>query len=82
MNKQTYEELVKFFESKNLSEVASGLKKDLKGLVQPKVATAQSNKENQDQVLMIIRKAIKSHDQKSRQEEIKEAVGNLKHPLP
>jgi hypothetical protein len=33
MNKQTYEELVKFFESKSMSDVANGLKKDLKGMV-------------------------------------------------
>jgi len=33
MNKQTLEELIKFCESKNLSDIASGLKKELKGTV-------------------------------------------------
>jgi hypothetical protein len=32
MNKQTFEELIKFFESKNMSDVARGLKSDMKAL--------------------------------------------------
>lgn len=43
MNKQTYEELIQFFENKNMTEIAKGLKKDMKGLVSTK-----SNKENAD----------------------------------
>ena len=42
MNKQTLEELIKFCETKNLTDVAAGLKKDLKAMSQP----ASSNKEN------------------------------------
>ena len=67
MNKQTLEELIKFCEAKNLKDMATGLKKDLKGLVQQ-----SDNKENaQERALMIIRKSIKAHDAAKMHEELK-----------
>ena len=67
MNRHTLEELIKFCESKNLKDMASGLKKDLKA-----ITAAQDNKENaQERALMIIRKSIKANDAVRMHEELK-----------
>lgn len=59
--------MIKFFESKNMSEVASGLKKDIKEfVVTNKDRGHQANKENQDKMLQSIRKALKKIDKKQR----------------
>ena len=69
MNKQTLEELIRFCEQKNLGEIAAGLKKDLKTLTQD---AKDANKENQ--VLMIIRKAVKLDELRKAKEDAKEAL--------
>lgn len=56
MNKQTLEDLIKFCEDRNLTEVASGLKADLKA------KQGGVGKEMQDRVLQMIRKAVKAEE--------------------
>lgn len=56
MNKQTLEDLIKFCEERNLNEVASGLKADLKA------KQGGVGKEMQDRVLQMIRKAVKAEE--------------------
>lgn len=58
MNKQTLEDLIKFCEERNLAEVATGLKADLKA----KQSTSSSGKDMQDRVLQMIRKAVKAEE--------------------
>jgi len=69
MNKQAIEELIKFCEQKNLVDIASGLKKDLKAL---SYGSTEANKENQEKVLMIIRKSIKLDDLRKNKEDAKD----------
>ncbi len=60
MNKQTLEDLIKFCEDRNLTELATGLRADLKPKQQH--STQQSGKEMQDRVLQMIRKAVKAEE--------------------
>jgi len=64
------QELIKFFEDRNLTEMAAGLKQDL---VSMKRASAPPEKEIQDRTLTLIRKAVKADEAKKLKEEINTA---------
>lgn len=55
MNKQTLEDLIKFCEDRNLKDLATGLKSDLKD-------SKQTKEDMQQRVLQIIRKAVKAEE--------------------
>ena len=77
MNRQTLEDLIKFCEDRNLSEVASGLKADLKS------KQGGVGKEMQDRVLQMIRKAVKAEEvAKQPKVELPAKVGARGHGQP
>ena len=71
MKNAVLEDLVKFCEERNLTEVALGLKQDLL-----QTAQKQSHKEMQERALQIIRKAVKSEEAKRAKEEVQAKRGS------
>ncbi len=63
MNKQTIEELIKFFELKKLPDIASSLKQEMKSLVIPNKKDSK-NKENEEKLLTVLKKAIKKEEER------------------